>query len=382
MAHLEYLRDVAFPLHARTAPRPRGVPARVRQAGRRAGPAGQGRPLRLPELPQGPHRRPRGAARTRPSWPARPRPRRAPRADRRRPREEGRLRRAWDKIAEAAEGRGRDRQAVQLRSSAASPSTRSSSRSPGPSSAWPRRRPSPTPTGSASTATPASSRSSSPSSPTPRSTPSTRRPSSPTRSPTGRRAGPDDPLVERVLRGRTPEQAAEELVDGTKLADVAVRKKLAEGGKAAIDGVDDPMIKLALAVDADARAVRKRVEDEVEGVQTAQYAADRQGDLRGPGRLGLPRRHVHPPPGLRDRQGLRGATARPSPPSPRSAAPSSTPRRTATRPPYAAARRAGSRRRRPAGSSSTRRLTSSPRPTSSAATPAARSSTATTRSSA
>ena len=37
------------------------------------------------------------------------------------------------------------------------------------------------------------------------------------------------------------------------------------------------MIKLALAVDADARAVRKRFEDEVEGVQTAQYAPDRQG---------------------------------------------------------------------------------------------------------
>lgn len=32
------------------------------------------------------------------------------------------------------------------------------------------------------------------------------------------------------------------------------------------------MIKLALAVDADARALRKRYEDEVEGVQNAQYA--------------------------------------------------------------------------------------------------------------
>jgi hypothetical protein len=32
------------------------------------------------------------------------------------------------------------------------------------------------------------------------------------------------------------------------------------------------MIKLALAVDADARALRKRYEDEIEGVHTAQYA--------------------------------------------------------------------------------------------------------------
>ncbi len=74
------------------------------------------------------------------------------------------------------------------------------------------------------------------------------------------------------MRGRTPEEAATDLVDGSKLADVAVRKKLAEGGNAAIEQCDDPMIKLALAVDADARAVRKVREDKVEGVQDAQYA--------------------------------------------------------------------------------------------------------------
>ena len=83
--------------------------------------------------------------------------------------------------------------------------------------------------------------------------------------------GADDPIVQRVLRGRTAEAAANALVNGTKLADVAVRKAIAEGGSAAIAHADDPMIKLALAVDADARAVRKRFEDEVEGVQTAQY---------------------------------------------------------------------------------------------------------------
>ena len=83
---------------------------------------------------------------------------------------------------------------------------------------------------------------------------------------------PDDPLVERVLRGRTPEQAAEELVEGTKLADISVRKSLAEGGKEALEASDDPMIKLAQVVDADARAVRKESEDQVEGTQTAQYA--------------------------------------------------------------------------------------------------------------
>jgi hypothetical protein len=84
--------------------------------------------------------------------------------------------------------------------------------------------------------------------------------------------GPDDPMVGRVLRGRSPEQAAKELVAGSRLADVAFRKQLAQGGLSAIEASDDPMIKLALAVEADARRWRKRFEDEVEGVQTAQYA--------------------------------------------------------------------------------------------------------------
>jgi hypothetical protein len=84
--------------------------------------------------------------------------------------------------------------------------------------------------------------------------------------------GDDDPIAQRVFRGRTPEEVADALVSGSKLADVSVRRKIAEGGKKAIEESDDPMIKLALAVDADARAVRKRREDEVEGVQAAQYA--------------------------------------------------------------------------------------------------------------
>ncbi len=86
------------------------------------------------------------------------------------------------------------------------------------------------------------------------------------------RVGPDDPMVRRILRGRTPAEAAAELVEGTKLADVAERRQLAEGGMPAIEASEDPMIALARAVDADARAVRKRYEDEVEGVLNAQYA--------------------------------------------------------------------------------------------------------------
>jgi hypothetical protein len=83
---------------------------------------------------------------------------------------------------------------------------------------------------------------------------------------------PDDPLVARVLHGRTPAEAARDFVRGTKLADVEFRRKLAVAGLKAILASDDPMIKLALAVDAEARAVRKIQEDQVEGVEAANYA--------------------------------------------------------------------------------------------------------------
>jgi hypothetical protein len=56
--------------------------------------------------------------------------------------------------------------------------------------------------------------------------------------------GPDDAFVKTVLDGRTPEQAAKQLIDGTKLADVAVRKALVEGGEEAVNKSDDPLIVL------------------------------------------------------------------------------------------------------------------------------------------
>jgi hypothetical protein len=79
--------------------------------------------------------------------------------------------------------------------------------------------------------------------------------------------GTDDPLVKKVLGKESPDSLAKSLVAGTKLADVDVRKKLWEGGQKAIDESQDTMIKLALLVDPDARALRKTYEDEVEAVE-------------------------------------------------------------------------------------------------------------------
>lgn len=78
--------------------------------------------------------------------------------------------------------------------------------------------------------------------------------------------GADDSRVKAVLGKKSPETLAKELVKGSTLKNVALRKQLLDGGKAAVDASKDPLIALAKAVDAESRAVRKRYEDEVDSV--------------------------------------------------------------------------------------------------------------------
>jgi peptidase S46-like protein len=84
--------------------------------------------------------------------------------------------------------------------------------------------------------------------------------------------GHEHALVQKALNGKSPQQLADEIVSETRLGDVNVRKKLAEGGWKAVEASNDPMIQLARRVDPDARALRKRYEDRVQGVERANYA--------------------------------------------------------------------------------------------------------------
>ena len=81
--------------------------------------------------------------------------------------------------------------------------------------------------------------------------------------------GADDPLVEKIMAGKAPRERAEELVSGTRLTDVGLRKKIYEGGKEALAGVQDPMLDLARLVDAESRELRKRFEAIDETVKQA-----------------------------------------------------------------------------------------------------------------
>jgi Peptidase S46 len=76
--------------------------------------------------------------------------------------------------------------------------------------------------------------------------------------------GPDHPVVRKMLSKESPESLATRLIAETKIDDAEVRKQLWQGGKAAVDASLDPMIAFARAVDADARSIRKRFDDEVE----------------------------------------------------------------------------------------------------------------------
>lgn len=84
---------------------------------------------------------------------------------------------------------------------------------------------------------------------------------------------PDDAAVKTLLGKESPEGLAKRAVANSKLGDPAARKALWDGGLAAIQASDDPMIQLVLRNDPAARAVRKAWETEVQGPTDA--AAER-----------------------------------------------------------------------------------------------------------
>jgi hypothetical protein len=90
--------------------------------------------------------------------------------------------------------------------------------------------------------------------------------------------GPDDPFIKTVLNSRAPSEVAKELITGTKLADLAVRKSLVEGGEAAVAASTDPLIVLARKLDPMNRELAKWYDDNVKSVMTA--AGEKIGKAR------------------------------------------------------------------------------------------------------
>ena len=68
--------------------------------------------------------------------------------------------------------------------------------------------------------------------------------------------GADHPFVKKVLGKKSPDELAKELIAGTNLKDIELRKKLWDGGKSAVAASNDSFIQLAKLADPDARALR------------------------------------------------------------------------------------------------------------------------------
>jgi hypothetical protein len=81
--------------------------------------------------------------------------------------------------------------------------------------------------------------------------------------------GPTNELVQKALGGGSPRECAAQLIRKTKIKDVAFRKELYNGGKAAVEAARDPMIELARVVDPESRRLRKIMEVQTEAKQQA-----------------------------------------------------------------------------------------------------------------
>ena len=90
--------------------------------------------------------------------------------------------------------------------------------------------------------------------------------------------GPNDPWVKAALDGKTPAEAAQAYIGGSKLADAAVRRQLLEGGESAIAASTDPLIVLARRLDPLQRGMIKQMDEEVNSVETS--AGEKIGTAR------------------------------------------------------------------------------------------------------
>jgi hypothetical protein len=113
----------------------------------------------------------------------------------------------------------------------------------------------------------------------------------------------DDPRIRPLLGNESPEALAQRLTAGTKLGDPAVRRRLWEGGLAAVQASDDPLIQFLLRIQAPTRAARSEYEGKVQAPTDRADRGARPRPLRRLRHQPLSRRDRHPAPHLRPPQG-------------------------------------------------------------------------------
>lgn len=99
--------------------------------------------------------------------------------------------------------------------------------------------------------------------------------------------GGEDPVVLKMLAGKGPRERATELISGTKLMEVDVRKDLAKGGASAIAASKDPLIQLALSLEPEYRRVRLQNE-ELDEIERQAYAKITEAKFAAEGESAYP----------------------------------------------------------------------------------------------
>jgi hypothetical protein len=94
----------------------------------------------------------------------------------------------------------------------------------------------------------------------------------------GEKLGPNDAYLQAIVQGGDIEKTVDALVDGTQLADPAFRKRLLDGGEAAVAASSDPMIAAARRVDPVWRASYKYNQDHIASVFDS--AGEKLGEAR------------------------------------------------------------------------------------------------------
>ena len=83
--------------------------------------------------------------------------------------------------------------------------------------------------------------------------------------------GFDDPLCQQILAGKSPTDRAAELISGTKLLSVEIRKAIGAGGIKAITESNDPLIALAKIINPEVRRIRS-ITDQLDEQDKQAYA--------------------------------------------------------------------------------------------------------------
>jgi hypothetical protein len=85
---------------------------------------------------------------------------------------------------------------------------------------------------------------------------------------------PGNATVTRALDGRTPEQAAHEIINNTKVGDVDFRKQLYAGGVSVLESSTDPLVALVHAAEMEGRRLNDEYAKKVTPLESGRTAAE------------------------------------------------------------------------------------------------------------